>query len=313
MSKKLLAVLIATILVLTMGSTVFAEDEIPACAGDLVDGTIVDYDPDLNIVTIETEDGLCTITLSDEEQDYGHPITTLLGNYFNNLNSDKLDLEEKLAATEVCLDLVDGNYELYVPAEGEDCPYTGVVTKDNGDGTFQVKVGEEEITLTVDEDTGNNLSDALDNLKVDWNLNEDGSLEDAGDTIAALHDDGVGFGVIVKLYGIADASGVPVEDLIAEYLAGASIGDLFAKYGKPALIGVGHVRKDAKNNTTGDEDVPEEGEEVVEESGSTVLPNGKVKPSKDNKDKSNKGICNAKDKGGKANANGKGVDCGTGD
>lgn len=323
MTKKLTAILIAAILVLTLATTVFAQDEtpeVPACTGDQINGSVVGYDADLNVVTIETEEGLCTVTLSEGEQDYGHPITTLLGNYFNNMTSENLNFEEALASTQVCvMEVADTDpveYEL-VPAVDEEgtCPEDATpatLTQDNEDGTFQVVIGEgeeaEEVTVGVEDPAAaEELTGALAGLVVDWGLNEDGSLQDAGDQIGELHDEGVGFGVIVKLYGIADASGIPVEELIAEYQAGASIGDLFAKYGKPALIGVGHVRKDATSTTTADEDMPED--EMVEGVDEDLLAEENDKDK--DKDKDNTGICNARDKGGNAKAVGHGdVDCG---
>jgi hypothetical protein len=310
---------------------------------------------------------LCTVTLNEGDQDYGHPITTLLGNFFNSMNEDDFNFEEALGSTEVCVALVEGTedeYELFTPEEGEECPLlatvTGeneenifqivltpetegtleaegvavddevcveydevtetymllplvdeecegqwaTVTGDNGNGTFEILIEEVGGTLGVDEETANGLSEALGSLMVDWGLNEDGSLEDAGDKIGELHDSGVGFGVIVKLYAIAQASDeVDLDDLIAEYLGGASVGELFKKYGKPALVGVGHVRKEAANDSTMSDGAVEEG--AVEGS----FDEGPAK-----KDKGSKGICNAKDKGGKAEAKGHGdVDCGDGE
>jgi hypothetical protein len=86
--------------------------------------------------------------------------------------------------------------------------------------------------------------------------------------IAQLHQDGMGFGVLVKLYAMAEASvkacagqpaptgpvadpaqpattceAVTVEQLVSEFQGGAGMGQLFKTYGKPALLGVGQVRK----------------------------------------------------------------------
>jgi hypothetical protein len=73
--------------------------------------------------------------------------------------------------------------------------------------------------------------------------------------VASLHkDEKLGFGVITKLLSIlAEAKltcvetgefcDLTLEMLIEEYNAGASIGELFAKYGKPEMTGVGQVRK----------------------------------------------------------------------
>jgi hypothetical protein len=40
---------------------------------------------------------------------------------------------------------------------------------------------------------------------------------------------------------------VTLESLVDEYQSGMSVGELFAKYGKPNFRGVGHVRKFLKN------------------------------------------------------------------
>jgi hypothetical protein len=122
--------------------------------------------------------------------------------------------------------------------------------------------------------------------------------------------------VIVKLYGIADASGVSVEELIAAYQDGASVGELFKMYGKPALVGVGHVRKDAANDEDMDGDDMDD-EDLTGEEGlleGDLVEGEEDSPGKDkDKDKGSQGICNAREKGGKANANGKDVDCGDDD
>jgi len=77
--------------------------------------------------------------------------------------------------------------------------------------------------------------------------------------IAELHrEEKIGFGVITKLLGIlemtqkaCEESGefcdVTLESLVDEYQSGMSVGELFAKYGKPNFRGVGHVRKFLKN------------------------------------------------------------------
>jgi hypothetical protein len=97
---------------------------------------------------------------------------------------------------------------------------------------------------------------------------EDGVVEGASSKIAELHEDGLGFGVIVKLYAMAAASqadceaelpdtedeadddeadddepeacGVSVDELVEEFQDGMGLGQLFKLYGKPSLLGVGH-------------------------------------------------------------------------
>jgi hypothetical protein len=77
------------------------------------------------------------------------------------------------------------------------------------------------------------------------------------EVIAGLHEDqDLGFGEITKLLQIvveAQASctlegvncDVTLDSLLAEYKSGVGMGELFQKYGKPSLLGVGHVRKAA--------------------------------------------------------------------
>ena len=77
------------------------------------------------------------------------------------------------------------------------------------------------------------------------------------EVIAGLHEEQeLGFGEITKLLQIlAEAKDdcvfndvncdVTLDGLIDEYKAGAGMGELFQKYGKPELLGVGHVRKEA--------------------------------------------------------------------
>ncbi len=88
-----------------------------------------------------------------------------------------------------------------------------------------------------------------------------------GEQIAAFHEDGMGFGVLVKIYAMAEAAktacpdmpvvegdtpveptctAVSPEELVEQFKAGG-MGALFKQYGKPALLGVGHVKKALKN------------------------------------------------------------------
>jgi hypothetical protein len=93
--------------------------------------------------------------------------------------------------------------------------------------------------------------------------------EEFAEQIAMYHDEGVGFGVLVKLYAMAEdavkacadlqapgvvvdptlpaCEAVTVEQLVIELQSGTGMGELFKTYGKPALLGVGHVRKALQN------------------------------------------------------------------
>lgn len=101
--------------------------------------------------------------------------------------------------------------------------------------------------------------------------------EEFAKQIALYHDEGMGFGVLVKLYAMAEASTeacvklqptpgptadpnqpaasptveptqpacvpVTVDELVSEFQGGTGMGQLFKEFGKPALLGVGQVRK----------------------------------------------------------------------
>ncbi len=114
---------------------------------------------------------------------------------------------------------------------------------------------------------------------VDWDLNGEGSVLQTTDQIAQYHDDGMGFGVLVKLYSMAAVyqgacgdqvveqagddpaetlCGVTVEELVQAFQSGMGMGQLFKMYGKPAHLGVGHIRKAAAQM-----DAADPGEEEV--------------------------------------------------
>ncbi|MGB9585855.1 MAG: hypothetical protein ACPL7A_00370 [Anaerolineales bacterium] len=61
------------------------------------------------------------------------------------------------------------------------------------------------------------------------------------------HSDGIGYGVLVKLYALSNASGTPISDLITQLKSGTGMGKLFKTYGgKPAVVGVGQVQQKVK-------------------------------------------------------------------
>lgn len=96
------------------------------------------------------------------------------------------------------------------------------------------------------------------------------SQEDLAKEIEAYHEEGIGYGVLVKLYAMAEASktacpetptveetpvpgdtthatppctAVTVDQLVQEFKSGTGMGQLFKEYGKPSLLGVGHVKQ----------------------------------------------------------------------
>jgi hypothetical protein len=93
--------------------------------------------------------------------------------------------------------------------------------------------------------------------------------EELAQQIAMYHEQGIGFGVLVKLYAMAEESvqacldqpvtgetldptqpaceAVTVDQLVGEIQGGAGMGQLFKEFGKPALLGVGQVKKALRN------------------------------------------------------------------
>jgi hypothetical protein len=266
---KLGLILAIGMLVLLMGGVVHAQEETAApCEGETVSGTVVDVDEETGTVTVETEEGTCTVTV---ESDYEHPIVALLGSYFGDVNLD--DLTDALEATQGCA-IQDAETGEWAWA---DCDTEGAVevqvTGINDDGTFTATADGEEITVTVeDTDASDALSAALEDLATEFDLDEDGGLVQAGDEIEEYHDDGMGFGVLTKLYAMAaeaqeacaeeadaeeDASdepcGVSVDELVTAFQSGTGMGQLFKEYGKPAILGVGHVKHALDEADDGDE------------------------------------------------------------
>ena len=151
MMKRILVFTLAAILVLTVTSAVFADSHLLACTGDAVTGTVVGFDETTNTVVIAYDDEgtlvLCTV-MFQQNADYGHPVTTLLGNYFEEFfgSYDPQALEEAKAAfeaTQVCVVEEEGAYVLSDadPCEGEGV-FVANLLGSNGDGTFTLLFGD---------------------------------------------------------------------------------------------------------------------------------------------------------------------------
>ena len=328
MMKRTLVFSLALILVLTITSAVLADAHIPACTGEAATGTVVDFDEATSTVTIAYDPGdgslaLCTVTFP-QDADYGHPVTTLLGNYFEEFfgtydpealgaakeafeatlvcvveDDDPLtdatyvmaDVQDPCAETEAniigsngdgsfILLLGDGSVgtlvvnvpevaetdtvcvvedddettvDTYVLSDADPCEGEGVfqvtVTTDNGDGTYVITFEDTSTgTLVLPEfETLAGLEGAAAGL-VEFSsaLSADGIAWGVGDDIAEKHDDGFGFGVIVKLYALAMEFDTDLEELFDLFDSGTGMGHLFKEYGKPSKLGVGHVRQEAK-------------------------------------------------------------------
>jgi hypothetical protein len=244
-------VVICILAVSTVWSTACAQ-EVQPCTGDEVAGTVVEVSG--GTVTVDTGTGLCTVTLVGGE--YEHPIVELLGKFFGDVSPEHL--ADALETTQPCAvyDDENGGYVWAECEEGSDAVTVTVVGEKDGVFDIVVLVDGQEVTSTLtveDSSVAQRLSDALADLVVDWNLDENSAVAQPGDEIATYHDDGMGFGVILKLYAMAEQAqqaceedgeqcDVTVESLVSAFQSGVGMGELFQLYGKPALLGIGHVR-----------------------------------------------------------------------
>ena len=246
--RKSIFVLMAILLMLPAGlvSAVNLTEEIGPCPGEGVQGTVVGIDEN-GLVTIDTGEGQCTVTLNG---DYSHPIVALLAEYFGE--TDLSTYEDLLSNAQGCA-LISGSEGTWSDCGG-DAQAIQVLSYDEATNTFTAKVLStgETITLTVvDTTVADDLKDTLNDLTIDWELDGNGDVVLTSDQIAAYHDQGLGFGVLTKLYSLANLSGIPVEDLIAEFQAGTGMGELFKNYGKPDQTGVGQVRQELNKDNNG--------------------------------------------------------------
>jgi hypothetical protein len=303
MRTRISGVLITTVFLLFFSMTAFAQEGDPApCTGENVSGMVVAVDSVNGVVTIDTGDGmLCTVTLSPG--DYSHPIVALLGQYFDDVNPEALG--ESLDALHGCaLEDAATMTWIWVNCDTPDAvPVT--VMGENPDGSFSAMVDSTGDVINVqisDPDQAAGLSDNLAALLVSWSLGEGATVIEAGDMIEGLHDDGMGFGVIVKLFAIAQESqeacmlvgaqdetpcGVSVEELVSAFQdQGMGVGQLFKVYGKPSLLGVGHIKQQLRE----DKGKPpwagqSEGTDVTSDDDGTSIPTGNGNGP--NKDKNN--------------------------
>lgn len=289
-----------------------------------ISGTVVAVDASTGTVTVDIGGGvLCTVDINVDET---HPIVLLLGKYFGDLSADTL--EAALAGVQGCaVDNGDGTWSW------AECGSEGAVpvrvTGTNEDGTFTAVAedGTPIASLNIDDEAvAGQVQGALETLIVAWTLEADGSLSQVSDQIAAYHEDGMGFGVLVKLYAIAQESaeeclgvvpedGTPcetsVEELVMLFKSGVGMGQIFKDYGKPDKLGVGHVRQElTKDKDKGKEKNKDKGgdDQSGEDGSQTLPPAANKKNDKPPKDNNNglKGICNAVSKNGKPKA---GVNC----
>ena len=226
-----------------------------ACTGDSTSGIVVAVDEITGEITIYTDSGtFCSIVKRRES--YDHPVIDILGQFFEKVSLE--DLSENLTTLQTWV-VFNTTWEL---AEEND---TGVVSSqvikvtDNGGGSYTITLlveGETELqTITFsDEELYQTFLEGLLNNTVSFDLitDETGNVfvSDGADQIGAYHDDGMGLGVLVKLFAMADAYGVPVDELVTRFKNGEGLGQMFKdeSLGKPDLLGTGHVFKGLGKN-----------------------------------------------------------------
>lgn len=298
------ALIVMVILALATAGTVAAQEVLQTdapqtCDGDVVSGTVVSVEPSesggwtvLILEEAETttdEPTFCTVTLSDEEMEdgevtEGHPIVVLLANAFgDSFNVDGDALEEAANTPEVCLMApeTEGDPYTWADCEAESPPdLTGVkvLEYDPATGIITALVFDEEGNpMLVEVDiSGETLPEELvgelesiDLPDVNWDLDGQGNVLQTDDKIAAYHEDGMGFGVLVKFLSMAaeaeqacaeqeeaptegvDPCTVTLQSLVDEFNGGKGIGEMFKEYGKPGQLGIGHVRNDKENKGQG--------------------------------------------------------------
>jgi hypothetical protein len=133
----------------------------------------------------------------------------------------------------------------------------------------------------------------------------DSGLGPIGEAIAAYHEQGMGFGVLVKIFAMVKASedacaaAAPAgdltadactpllaDDLVGAVQGGTGMGQLFKEYGKPALLGVGHVRHALKEQ---DQEQEQLQPTPVSDTLTLETKNGKTPKDKNEKGKPDKG------------------------
>lgn len=260
--KRLTAISLALILALATFGMALAEEAIPACESGDVTGTVLSYDAATGQIVLLTENGTCTVSVDGE---YDHPITGLFDDYFGADESESLTLaSENLQGSVVwisdettLLDTTDGDWVWVMDAtEGESliAGTSATITSliENADGTLTVELAVEGETdpvyMTItDPDQIAYFLALYEAATLDFFLVQDADgntyLSGVGDEVQAYHDDGMGFGVLAKFYSWAADTDMTVEELVSMFKGHTGLGLMFQDYGKPSMLGVGHIRQ----------------------------------------------------------------------
>lgn len=314
MHKKTALLLVLAMIVASAGTAFAAglsQEATPPptpCSGTELSGYVVAVDSATNTVTVSTATGLCTVTLNGATD---HPIEKLLGMYFGDVDASSFEaaLNE---APQRCATLDVGNTsgelapcsdstkEITILAKNADGSYYAYYLDDAGNKNY--------ILLKINDPTEvGNVDTALQALAVTLNLDGTGDLVQVSDQIAQYHDEGTGYGVLVKLFALAkeqqDACAemdaelaatqetcmpVDVQTLYDEFKSGTGMGQIFKEYGKPKLLGVGHVRQCTNDPSKCKEDTQVQPGDTTNQGQSVkVKPNHTIK-----KNTKAKGPCN---------------------
>jgi hypothetical protein len=262
--SQIIGLVLAITLALSSVGVVWAQDT-PPDGGTTdtlpVDGTVIGIntlpDGSMTVDVLLADDTIVTIPVDDS---YDHPIVALLAEYFGGAGVE----EWSAALVDLTVEIDEfGNTDTVIGVNEVIDPLTGEVTWTldlAGGGTLSTSDAEqvERILAAL----------AVVNVGLNTTTTGDGGLEPpvpgeeppaptyelvtVGGQIQAYHDDGMGFGVLTKLYAMAQESGQPVDTLVTAFKSGMGMGQLFKENGKPSLLGVGHVRKELKDQQDGD-------------------------------------------------------------
>ena len=257
--KSFVLLFVVVLLALINISSVSAQEaDVNSCSGDSVTGQVVSVNEADGTIMFYTADGYCTVSTGGE---LDHPVVNLLGKYFSDVNID--DMLSTLEPVQSFVVFDEESQSWILSDESAEGVVAGSVlgVTDLGDGTFEIvmQMGDEIISMMTDDvDLAAEFMLALEENSVSWDLRVDENgmvtILDAGGQIADYHDSGMGLGVLVKLFEMANSAcddaaegetcvPLDVDALVSEFESGTGLGVLFKDYGKPENTGVGQIFK----------------------------------------------------------------------
>jgi len=265
--KKFIALILALIMALPTFGLAAAQGEIAACEGDEIVGSIISVDEETGQFVVQTETGQCYLSM---DQLFDHPIVALFDDYFGADNAT--GFEEALAGLQGwALDDEETDTWLWVDEGTEGAlPATISAFYVNEDGTtytveFTLEGMEDPALLTLtDEEEIAHFMALYEATHVELSLvqDEEGNsfISSVGDDVTAYHEDGMGFGVLVKFYSLASEYDVSMAEMVYLFKEEKTgLGLLFSEYGSPDMMGVGHIKQTMKNDAESLEQTEEHG------------------------------------------------------